>query len=194
MTLLTRGWNRFVAALRPVFRAIKALLHMLDGFLLILSPLIIILFVILVIVLLDNYGTNWKYLQKMQAEGEVVWGVMVDTYDPAAEDETYLGVIYPTYYDPDEIGLLRIAHYSSEQLLTLHEGAAVEIRHLPNDLEETVMLQRFFDPLGNLWQMNRINVAILLVSWLIIAWHPEMLYLGYGEKIDPFTQFSTRGK
>ena len=189
--MLRRGWNRLKAALQLAFKGIKAVLRILEGFLFISTPLIIILFVILVIVLLDSFGTHWKYLKKMESEGAVVWGMMSDTYDPDEEGETYLAVRYPTYYDPEEIGLVRIAFYSQEQLLSLREGDAVEIRHLPNELETTVMLEQYFDPLRNLWQVNQTYVIILAVCWLIIAWHPEMLYLGYQdkEKYDPFARF-----
>jgi hypothetical protein len=188
--MLRRGWNRLKAALQPVFKGIKAVLRILEGFLFILTPLIIILIVILIIMLLDSYGTYWRELQQMEREGEVVWGKMIDSYNPD-EEETYLGVMYPTYYNPEEIGLVRIGYYSREQLLALPEGAPVQIRHLPNELETTVMLEQYFDPLRNLWQLNQTSVIILAVCWLIIAWHPEMLYLGYQdqEKYDPFARF-----
>lgn len=189
--MLRGGWNRLKAALQPVFKVIKAVLRILEGFLFILTPLIIILIVILVIVLLDSYGTYWRELQQMEREGEVVWAKVIDVYDPEAEDETYLGVMYPTYYKPDEIGLVRIGYYSREQLLTLQEGAPVQIRYLPNELETVVMLEQYFDPLRNLWQLNQTTVIILAVCWLIVAWHPEMLYIGYQdkEKYDPFARF-----
>lgn len=186
--MLRRGWNRFKAAMQPVLKVIKTILRMLEGFLFILTPLIIILIVILIIALLDSYGTYWKELQQMDREGEVVWGKMIDSYNPD-EEETYLGVVYPTYYKPDEVGLLRIGFYSREQLLTLQKGAPVQIRHLPNELETTVMLEQYFDPPRNLWQINKVSLILLLVSWLIIAWHPEMLYLGYQDKFDPFAPF-----
>ena len=194
--MLRRGWNRLKAALQPVFKGIQAVLRILEGFLFILTPLIIILIFIMIFVLLDSYGTFWRELQQMEREGEVVWAKVIDVYDPEAEDETYLGVMYPTYYNPEEVGLVRIGYYSPEQLLTLQEGAPVQIRYLPNELGTIVMLEQYFDPLRNLWQVNKVSVIILLVSWLIIAWHPEMLYIGYQdkEKYDPFARFVKGGK
>ncbi len=188
--MLRKGWNRFKGTMQPVLKVTKTILQMLEGFLVILTPLIIILIVILVIMLPSNSGAYWRELQKMEREGEVVWGKMIDSYNPD-EEETYLGVMYPTYYDEDEVGLLRIGYYSREQLLPLEKGAPVQIRHLPNELETTVMLEQYFDPLRNLWQINQSYVIILAVCWLIVAWHPEMLYIGYQdkEKYDPFARF-----
>ena len=180
---------------RSVFNVLKAVVHLLDGFLFILTPLIIILFIILVIVTLDNFGNHWALLRLMETDGEVVQGKMMDTYDPAAEDETYLAVQFAAYYNPEEIGLVRIAYYSEQQLSRLREGDPVEVRYLPNEIETVVMLEQYFNPPANFFQLNKVNLILLAICWLIIAWHPQMLYLGYmDQKVDPFARFIKRPK
>ena len=181
------------ATMQPVFRVIKSIRQALDVFMIILSPLLIIFIVVLVIMIPSNFFADLRELTLMEREGVVVWGTVIDSYNPD-DEETYLGVMYPTYYKEDEIGLVRIAHYSPEQLLALPEGTPVQIRHLPNELGNTVMLEQYFDPPRNLWQINKVFVILLLGSWLIVAWHPEMLFLGYLDKFNPLELIYKEGK
>ena len=191
--MLHRSWNRLKATMQPVFRVIKSIRQALDVFMIILSPLLIIFIVVLVIMIPSNFFADLRELTLMEREGVVVWGTVIDSYNPD-DEETYLGVMYPTYYKEDEIGLVRIAHYSPEQLLALPEGTPVQIRHLPNELGNTVMLEQYFDPPRNLWQINKVFVILLLGSWLIVAWHPEMLFLGYLDKFNPLELIYKEGK
>lgn len=173
-------------SLRKIQRAIQGILTTLDVLLLILSPLVIILFVVLVIVLLDSFGTHWRYLNRLAEQGSTAWGVMVESFQPDDEEEVYLAIRYPTPQNNDEIGLLRMAYYSKAELLRLHEGDVVKVRYLPDQSDVTVMLEDSFSPLSRFLLLNRINLILLVVCWAILAWHPEFLYLGFITRYDPF--------
>jgi hypothetical protein len=168
--------------MRPVWNVLRVILSLCDVLVMVCSPLFIILIVVCVIVLLDRGGAHWRFVNKLEQKGLVAQAVvaddepsaalgwMVEFDDPAQPDERY-GWVDPAYYSP-------------EVAATLKPGAEIEIRYLPQSYESDVVLNRHFDQVKGYWGYATDVGIAFIVSWLVLIWHPEFLYLGYDVPFD----------
>ncbi len=152
----------------------KLIIKILDAFLLLISPLAILMFVVGTIMALDGYSTHRDFLRRLAQNGATAQAIV------ERADETWVFVRFADPQgDPARVGLVRRSYYPAQVLAALQPGARLEIRYLlPIFESQAVITDRMADVEGYwgfLWQPG----ILLLASWVVIILHPEPLFWGF---------------
>lgn len=165
---------------RPLFGSIRSLWGFLDVLCFFLSPLAIIGFIIFVIMILDGFGQHVQFLRALEQNGVETSGA----WYPPSKPGGYAYIAFETEQNGQTGVVVSTKYYTRETLAALKKGQAVRVRYTHPPAYETkgVLLDAYGQVQVYTGYLSEI-LWPLLVSWAIVAVHPEFLYLGF---MDPF--------
>lgn len=153
----------------------QRLLQLIDLFLISLSPLAILGFVIFLIIILSGLIEHVSLIQQYETQGRETTAKILYAPDP---DSEYLLVKYNGTGGQVEDGYVRTRYYQPETIAQYREGQLLSVYILPEQVEHEVIPVADFNEFRayrGYWQGMWLP---LLVSYLIVIVHPELLYLG----------------
>lgn len=156
-------------------------LRFVDVFLFLVSPLAIIMFIFLMIIVADELGQHVQMIRDLDRYGVVVEG----EWHPADEGDKYASVWVPTgemapWGLPDyEIHLVKVRYYSASRLAGLQEGQPVRVRYVNQlGMEERAVLEDDYPALRRWPGFLTDYLVPILICWGVVILHPDFLYLG----------------
>lgn len=153
----------------------KQVLHTIDIFLLLASPLMILMFIIAVIILLDYGGQHYKLVKTLHEQGVQAQAKVVDA------PPTSLGI--PVVFNQPDYGeqylFIKVDYYSPGVIESLHAGDQVAILYLPEYNESRAVLADHFADVKHWYGFAVEPLIMMLVACLAVIVHPEVLYIGY---------------
>jgi hypothetical protein len=156
--------------------AVQSILRVGDVFLLAVSPLAILMFVVGLIVLADRAGEHNRFVRDLRA------GSVVNAEVTEVDQEEDLITVRYLAGGEERYGLL-YTHYYPGAFEDLRAGQSVRVRILPQAYEARVAWEeRFAQVEGYLGYAVEPGI-ILAIAWLVVVLHPEFLYLGYAEAL-----------
>lgn len=168
------------------------LLKGLDAILMVLSPLMIVLFIISVIMGIDYSSANMRLVKALEQKGVVTTATV--NYISIRLDSITVDLTAP---DGSTVnGYLDLKYYSEEVIQSLSVGDKITVRYVPgiNNYPIDLVLEQHFDQVRGYMSLALRQVIIMgLVSWGIIITHPEFLYIGYGKEFTALTQMRLNG-
>jgi hypothetical protein len=160
----------------------KQVLRAIDIFLLLASPLMILMFIVAVIALLDRGNQHFRLVKGLQEQGLVTQAEVLD------EQPSSLGI--PVVFDQPGFGeqyfFIKTDYYSPEVIQSLHEGDQISILYTPEFNESRAVLADHFDDVRHWLGFAVDPLVMMLVACLTVIAHPEILYIGYIENIKLF--------
>ena len=165
----------------------KSLLGLLDVFCLLVSPLAIIFFIFVMIVVADELGQHVQMLRDLDQYGQVAEG----EWHPADEGDKYASVWIPTGklnslgYPDYDIQLINVRYYAPRRLAELKVGQPVRVRYVDQYGHEThAVLEDDYANIRRWPGFLTDYIWLILIPWVVIIIHPDFLYLGLVK--DPF--------
>jgi hypothetical protein len=167
---------------RPLFGSIRSLWEFLDVLCFFLSPLAIIGFITFSIIILDGFGQHVQFLRALEQNGVEASGA----WYPPSEWGGYAYIAFAAEQNGQTGVVVSTKYYTRETLAALKKGQVVRVRYTHPPAYETkgVLLDAYGQVKGYTGYLAEI-LWPLLVSWAVVAVHPEFLYLGF---IDSFKQ------
>lgn len=158
---------------------LKQVLRTVDVFVLALSPMAILGFVIATIIMLDGFGTHVNFVRALQQDGQLGSGTLY--YDGPADTTAVVELDEPD----GEMLILYTRYYSPATLNSLAEGQTVRVRYTaPPEHEYKAVLEDHFDEVRAYWGYLKEVIWVLAVCWFMLVLHPELLYLGFSAAFD----------
>jgi hypothetical protein len=143
-------------------------------FLMLISPMVLILLIVGFVMLLDTIGTQRRLIERLEEVPLTTSAVISFCY----AEERYCFSDFVDENGIERYGKLDWRYYSDETtawLASLDRDDVVEVRYAAYQYEDNIVLveeyDRFLDYKGHLYQ----NGGIMLVSWFILMLHPEAL-------------------
>lgn len=153
---------------------LQNLLHGIDIFALALSPVAIIGFVFLTIIVLDGFGTHVNFVRTLEENGVVAEGTW---YYDGGDDPT---AVVELTSQPGEYLVLYVKYYSASTLSSLKEGDMVRVRYTkPPEHEYHAVLEDHFAEVRGYWGYLKEMLWFYAFCWLMAVLHPDLLYLGF---------------
>lgn len=153
----------------------KQVLQALDIFFFLVSPLMILMFVIAVIILLDYGGRHYNLVKNLQEQGVEAQAEVVDA------QPTSLGI--PVVFNQPDHGeqylFIKVDYYSPGVIESLHAGDQVAILYLPEYNDSRAVLADHFTDVKHWYGFAVEPLGMMLVACLAVIVHPEVLYIGY---------------
>lgn len=153
---------------------LRNVLDLLDGFLLAASPLAIIMFVFGAIVFIDALITHQNMVANFVSNGKSAQATVSLVYPGDKE----VVVDYLDSEGKEQFGILKTQYYPQIIQQAWVEGASLRILYAQNS-DSKVLAADYLDNVhsyaGHLLEPS----ILLLISWLVIIFHPEFLYIGY---------------
>lgn len=183
---------RYKDRLKTARSRVEGPLRFVDAFLYLVSPLAIITFIFLMIVVADELGQHVQMVRELDRYGVLVEG----EWHPADEGDKYASVWVATgemapWGLPDyDIHLIKVRYYSARRLASLQEGQPVRVRYVDQvGMEERAVLEDDFPALRRWPGFLTDYLVPILICWGVIILHPDFLYLGLLPKefSDPLT-------
>lgn len=157
------------------------LLTYLDGFILIISPLMILLFIVGVIALMDRTGNHQSFLRKMD-QGLVTTATVSSLLHSDDSDELNIAVNFIDLLQQERFGLIKTMYYPTEIVNSIKPGDIVNIRYLEPGYESQVILNDYYANVRNYFGFAYDVIVVMVVAWGFIIIHPEFLFWGFSEE------------
>lgn len=158
---------------------LKQVLRIADAFVMVLSPMAILGFVIIAIIVLDGFGTHVNFLRALEEHGTIAAGTL--HYD-GADDPT---AVVEVDGAQTEYHVVYLKYYSKDTLAALADGQVVRVRYTaPPVYEYRAVLEDHFDEVRAYWGYLKEVIWVLAVCWFMVVLHPELLYLGFTAAFD----------
>lgn len=140
-----------------------------------IAPMFAVLFVIGIIMLLEDTGAHHRLVTKFEQNGIAALANVdqITTYDGS------LQVVFTDAGAKERRGRIKASYYPPEVWQSYIQREQVEILYLPESYEYEVVLRAEFGYVQGYWGFAVQELLILAVSWFFIILHPEFLYLGY---------------
>jgi hypothetical protein len=167
--------NNFLKPFSPTGIS-KNPLAIFDLFLLLISPLAILMFVVGVIVILDRTGTQQSFLRRLEQTGVVAQAV-VDRVDP---DWIVVRLTDQAGNEP-RIGLIKPVYYPHEVVSALKPGDLVSVRYTNPEFESQAVLNDHLADVQNYWGFLWEPAIMMLIAWVVIVRWPYLLFWGFIE-------------
>jgi hypothetical protein len=148
-----------------------------DVFLLLISPLMMIGFIIAAVMLLAEFGEHRQFVRRLEEEGRVTQA----TVESLTSEHAWAHVTYPGEDGDARFGVLDMDYYASDVWDTLQVDRTVEIRYLPWHLpnSDRVILNRRFEAVRRYRGYLTADLLSLLgICWLALVIKPQLLYVG----------------
>jgi hypothetical protein len=164
--------------MQPARTLIAKAFHLLDVLAAVLSPLAIVAFLVLMIVLLDNFATHMRLLREIDQ-----FGVDVTATWRGVSSDGSMGVVELPPVEGDYQGaVIYTKHYRAASLAGLQVGQAVQVRYtLPPEADFHAVL---LDHIGEVRAYSGYLRELfwpLLFTWGILLLRPDFLYLGLAD-------------
>lgn len=148
-------------------------LRLLDTLCMALSPLAVVGFVVVTIIVLDGFGTHVNFVRALQQDGQLGSGTLY--YDGPADPTAVVELDEPG----GEMLILYTRYYSTATLNRLAEGQTVRVRYTsPPRHEYKAVLEDHFDEVRGYWGYLKDVLWFYAALWLIVVLHPDWLFLG----------------
>jgi len=156
---------------------LRSILYYIDILLFLASPMFVILLIVCVIAFVDRYNNHNNFVHRLEAYGQIAQ-VQLDP-DPSPE----LGYHVDFIQDNGErfYGFLNPKYYPPEVASKLNPGEQVSIIYLPPpyNYDTDVVLANQFAAVQNYYGYATDIGLVFVVCWLVVAFHPEWLYIGF---------------
>jgi len=153
---------------------LKWIPRLFNVFLMLISPMVYLLLIVGFIMTLDTIGSHRRMVEKLEEVPHTTEAVITSCY----EDGRYCFVEFVDENGIERYGKLDWIYYpedTTDWLATLERDDVVNVRYADYRFEENVVLveyyARFLNDKSHLIQ----NGGIVLVCWLILIIHPEVL-------------------
>ncbi len=160
----------------------KQVLQVIDVFLMLVSPLMVLMFIIAVSMLLGRSSQHFRLVKGLQEQGVVAQAVVVN------EQPSSLGI--PVVFDQPGYGeqylFIQTDYYSPEVVQSLHQGDQVSILYTPEFNESRAVLADHFEDVKRWYGFVVEPLGMMLVACLAVIVHPEILYVGYAKNLGFF--------
>lgn len=163
--------------MRKGTRGRAGLRRFIDALLLLLSPLMVIGFLIAVIMLVSNYGEHRRFVRNLEASGRVATAVVKS----ASPDYGWAFVTFEDAHGEARTNVLEMQYYPDETWEAVTPKAHVMIRYLPYALrnsDRVVLEDRFEDVQSSHAFLSGDMVGLLITCWLVVIIKPHILYAG----------------
>ncbi len=163
--------------MRKVTRGLAGLRRFLDALLLLLSPLMVIGFLIAAIMLVSNYGEHRRFVRTMEASGLTASAVVKST----VPDREWAFVTFEDAHGETRTNVLEMQYYPDQTWAAVTPTAHVTIRYLPYTLrgsDRVVLEERFEDVQSSHAFLSPDIVGLLIACWLAVVIKPHILYAG----------------
>jgi hypothetical protein len=167
--------------MRLLTKLIKLLLGFLDGFILLISPMTILLFVVGVIAMIDRVGIHQGFLRKLDQSGMVTTATVSSIFRSAVSDEPTIAVDFMDQLQQERMGFIQTKYYPAEVVDSIHRGDVVNIRYLEPAYESQAILNDYYSNVCGYFGFAYDVIVMMLISWVLIIIHPEFLLLGFGQ-------------
>lgn len=158
---------------------LKQVLRTVDVFVLALSPMAILGFVVIAIIALDGFGTHVNFVRGLEQHGAIAAGTL---YYDGADDPT---AVVELAGGQQEYLVLYMKYYSRDTLAALSDGQTVRVRYTaPPEHEYKAVLEDHYDEVRAYWGYLKEVIWVLAVCWFMLVLHPELLYLGFSAAFD----------
>lgn len=153
----------------------------LDGFILLISPMTILLFIVSVIAILDRVGNHQSFLRNLDQSGMVTTATVSSFFQSAVSGEPTIAVDFIDPLQQERTGFIKTKYYPAEIIASIHRGDIVNIRYLEPAYESQVILNDYYANVRNYFGFAYDVIGMMLISWVLIIIHPEFLFLGFGQ-------------
>ena len=153
-----------------------SLKQILGALLALISPLMLIAFLVGCLVVLDRFGAHLGQLRRLERDGHVTEAAV----DFASPDYDW---VFVNYHDgvQERSGVLEMRYYPAETWALMQPGASITIRYLPftERGSDRVALADRIDDLRSYRGYLQSDALILLgLSWVVFLFKPQLLYVG----------------
>lgn len=155
--------------------ALKNVWKVLDLFLYVLSPMVIIAFVVLCIVIVNGFGEHMDWLSALKEQNTLVEG----TLGHFSEGDKMIFVNLDKELNGFDSLVIYTRYYSAETLASLKEGQRVRVYcTVPPKYEARAALVDHFSEVQYYVGYFADLLVPFLLCWVVIVLHPDFLYLG----------------
>lgn len=156
------------------------------------SPMFVLLFIVGLISLGDQYGQYNTLRKYMQDNSFVVQAEVIDEYN---EDLSWTEVAYTDQQGEQHVGFVRSRYHPEEMVQALQVGQQVTVRYSIPTREGNVILETHYLRFLRNWGFDSGSLIVLFVSWVLIILYPHVLYVGvdnnyWKEVIEPRLRFN----
>lgn len=148
-------------------------------FLLFLAALAPLMFLVGVIVAIDRWGTQNRFLRNLEAYGKTA-----DAKVSYIDDEYgYAGLDIIDSTGNEKFGRLDLRYYSPEVVKTIQPGKALRVIYIDKLISESekTALAEYYEDVKSAPPVTADVWWMLGIAWLIVMLHPQFTFLGMAD-------------
>lgn len=168
-----------MASLRKIILTVPRVVNV---FLLLISPMALLMLIVAIIMLLDYQGAHHRQRRALEEITLTTTATIASCY----EEDRYCYAEFTDVHGRERYGRLDWRYYYpavAAELATLSRGDTVSVRYANEPYENDIVLAEYYDAFatyrGYLYEMG----GIALVSWLILILHPEIMLVALVDDI-----------
>jgi hypothetical protein len=172
-------WNKAV-------RVILLILRIFNVFLMIISPMALLMLIVGFLMTLDARSTHRRLQDALDAEVRTVEAEIASCYPEE-------GFCYAQYVDvsgEDRYDRLDLGYYPDmirERIGQLERGDVVEVRYSLDRYETEIVIAEYYQEFATCKGYYADMVGIMAVSWFILVLHPEIMLVALVDDVGKVT-------